>query len=354
MQSTTTQSSGPKHIGAIDLAKGIAIVGVLAIHAPLFPETRFFDAFIARSVPIFLLLLGVTGELWHRRAPKTAVRDWYRARLPRLLLPFWVALTLWWIGASSLGANLPPLDLRILLGLALGQVHWAPIFWFVPVAAQWILLFPALRWALETFGDGKVLLASLAITVASVLCSEDIITFMIATSIAPAPVNDAGFWKVLYFLLFGPAFALHVTAGAVIARRGLPLKPQLGWACLVAYLLASARLSGANLDSLAEVTVQRSIDPLLGVALIALSPLLTAAKVIASPLAWLGRHSWYVYLGHGWAHSIVGLVAPSIVLGAPPSTRVPYFFALLALGSTAGLLEAYVTRPSSPKSESLS
>lgn len=325
----------PQHDPAIDRAKGLAILGVLAIHASILAGSWFFDAVIARSVPLFLVLLGINGELWHRaHAGSARTWLWLRVRLTRLMVPFWVAAALFWVAASSFGGALPPFDLRVMAGLALGQIPWAPLFWFVAVAAQWIVLFPLLRLAFKRCGNPATLALAAAVTALSVVFQSEILWWMFSLSIAEPPSGGDGIWEVLYhFMVFGPAFAWHIAGGVWLARAQLPLSATQGGLALVTYALLLAGLAVAEPSSATQGIAQRLLDPLLLVGILGLASLPQGATALSRSLSWLGRESWFVYLGHAVVHS--SLTAAGYDLGQENGAlwRAGYFLALLGSGA---------------------
>ncbi len=321
------------HDPAIDLAKGLATLGVFCIHTPLFDGTWFFDNFIARAVPLFFVLLGLNGELWWRR--HGAERSWYASRLPRLLLPFWSAVALWWAIASfTLPAQLTALDWRIVLGALLTFTPQAPIFWFVPVAVQLLLVFPLLRSAMRGRGEVAVLVATAAACIATVAWKLNVLVAVrdwTAFLGAPAPGT---MWTYLYpFQLFGPGFLWHVAAGVWIARRLLPVSARQGGVALVVYLIWVFALADPGFREGTGNTLYRLGDPVLVVALLGLAPLaLRGFAPAATALSAIGRRSWHLYLGHAALHSALppGQLQP--FSGGPLSARIVYFVVLFVVG----------------------
>ena len=83
--SASTMTDARNHLPELDRLKGFAIACVVCIHAELYSHTLFFDRIVNRAVPIFIVLFGVTSELWWKRAQaaeadRSPVARWYRTR----------------------------------------------------------------------------------------------------------------------------------------------------------------------------------------------------------------------------------------------------------------------------------
>jgi peptidoglycan/LPS O-acetylase OafA/YrhL len=143
--------SRPDRSEAIDVLKGIAIIGVLLQHALAPEELRsIFTAFhLGLAVPVFVLLTGMnlTGSL--QRTGSTSLGQIYTRvyvgrRVGRLLPPLVVA----W-GAS------------LVLGIALGRLAMSPQLallsfpmpgpgdYYIPVLLQMVLVTPVVFWAMS-------------------------------------------------------------------------------------------------------------------------------------------------------------------------------------------------------------
>ncbi len=103
MQTATEPAGRAPEIGWL---KGLAILGVLCIHARFLDGTAVFEHAINRAVYVFLVVVGVNSELWWQqprlraRTWFTRTREWYRTRLVRLLVPVWVFGAMWWLGVA--------------------------------------------------------------------------------------------------------------------------------------------------------------------------------------------------------------------------------------------------------------
>lgn len=83
------------HMPEIDWLKGVAVLCVICIHAELLKGTFAFRELIERAVMIFMVLFGISSELWFQRQPadrRGVLRDRYVHRLSRLLLGYWLLI----------------------------------------------------------------------------------------------------------------------------------------------------------------------------------------------------------------------------------------------------------------------
>jgi peptidoglycan/LPS O-acetylase OafA/YrhL len=141
------------HRSEIDRAKGWAILAVVCIHARLLEGTVAFEHVINRAVPVFLILFGVTSELWWRRRERddssssgSITVSWYRARLTRLFPPLWAMATAWWLVAIATGgAYTFAWGWGDAIVTYAGYSPWIGASWFVTVVLELVLFFPLLR-----------------------------------------------------------------------------------------------------------------------------------------------------------------------------------------------------------------
>jgi len=212
-------------LGAIDIARGFAILWVVAYH--LWTDLRFPDVYPEQSqafrevlvqlgdrdlpgamaagieaflragylgVPLFMLLSGVslTISAMQPDAPRSTTRAIPR-RLRRLLVPYWagfaiavafaVALaTVQWQrhGGDALGHYIRNGDINVdndqlLAGLFLvprifaNDLQFAPegSLWFVLVVVQYYVVFPALLVVMRRFGPARLVAGALVVTLAA-------------------------------------------------------------------------------------------------------------------------------------------------------------------------------------------
>jgi len=197
----TNRSSYPE----IDRLKGVAIVFVLLIHPRVFVGHAFHDAIVDRGVPIFLCLFGMTSELWWRgqredRGFPAITWAWLEMRLPRLILPVWAMLAVWW----PMQLMLWPAALhepKFLIAMAAGYLPWVGAGWFITVILELVLLFPAWRFAWTHLGALIATLVALFVTIASNLWSLRIRDMMRWTLLDSMPFDP-----YYYFWIFAPAY----------------------------------------------------------------------------------------------------------------------------------------------------
>jgi peptidoglycan/LPS O-acetylase OafA/YrhL len=319
----------PRRIPALDWTKGLAILGVILIHAKALDGTIFFEQVIQRSVPVFLVLFGITSEFWWQRHGGTSLRSlvaWYRERFSRLLLPVWTAATLWWVCAAALG-HTAQYGWPHLLVSYVGYSPWIGVSWFVTLMLQLVVLFPLLRVATIKLGRDLSLIAAMTILLA---CGVHYWAIIAAgRDLLHNTAYEPGFF---YFWIFAPRAFWPVVAGIVVARCGLPTKPSL----LLLSLGAVVGVYAIDTVLLPPLVRPSLFFPVADVPFTLL--LLSAASAfrftpgLNNALGWLGRSSWGIYLAHTIVHSLVHF------LGFAPEElgmemRWAYAALLLASGS---------------------
>lgn len=338
-------STGPARdrISELDWVKGFAILCVLCIHAKVLAGTLIYDQLIDRAVPIFLVLFGISSELWwsqaRRQHPERVALRWYKTRLARLMVPVWSVSTLWWLVAIPTGhAAELRLDLGHLVATYLGYSPWIGISWFVTIILQLVLLFPVIRWLVDRLGAVMSLIISALTTGLCALYLWDIVDA--GKWLLRGPVPEPGWY---YQWIFSPRALWHVTAGIVVARVGARLRGR------VVAVAAMLWLVSVGLEEL----VQPPMDPLWSplkrqvVARLADVPValfvLGAVRVLRpqSPvgrvLAWFGAASWGIYLGHMLVHELVHGLGHWPEL-KPMPVRVAYALVLLTGGAALALI----------------
>lgn len=317
------------HFGEIDALKGLAILGVLAIHAQLFEGTFAWSALIDRSVPILVILFGATSELsWRARADAPAsatVREYWRSRLVRLMPPIWVAVGLWWIMVYSLNRELPGWPWPLVH--ALGYMPQIGTSWFITLIVQLVLIVPVLHFALHR-APVLTFAIAFAVMVWGHLHALDVIDSMRTLLLDSAQAN--GFFAFYYFWIFMPIRIFPVLAGMSLARRDMRL-PRSGVLGCAVFLIAGMVVQRTLI---ADNMVRNALAALLDVPLtIVLLELLRAGcpQRVADVLGWLGRGSWSVYLGQLVVHNTLHPIFKD-ALARSQGARVLYFASLLAGG----------------------
>jgi peptidoglycan/LPS O-acetylase OafA/YrhL len=331
----------PRHLPEIDWLKGFAILCVVCVHAKIY-DLGFVHIYVVnRAVPIFLVSLGITSELFFRKhendPPRARLSSWYRSRFLRLLPPVWAMAAAWWAAVLYFHqADALQVGGREAVLTFLGYAPWIGTAWFITLVLQLVLIFPLLRWICVEAGAASVLPATALLCGYSVWWTWDLITFGMRHFQDPIP--EPG-W--VYAWIFAPRVFFHVVAGIFVARywRGRP-NPM-------AALLAAALWAGATsimvsrppspddyvMGPIRHQIVAYLLDVPLAIALLGFFGLLTRFER-AFPLRFLafcGRASWGIYLGHLFVHEFIhlGRIAPET---GPDWVRFIYAALLLFTG----------------------
>ena len=124
------ERGGAPREAEIDWLKGLAILFILLIHArPI--EGGLYEHLINRAVPMFIVLFGVTSELWwrgHVARGEAPIGPWYRTRLVRLMIPVWGMLLVWWPFEFEFDPAVPQ-GIRPVLATAVGFMPWIGTGW---------------------------------------------------------------------------------------------------------------------------------------------------------------------------------------------------------------------------------
>jgi peptidoglycan/LPS O-acetylase OafA/YrhL len=347
--SSTTEPG--EHVPELDWLKGFAILSVICIHAELFSSSFFFLQVINRAVPIFLVLFGVSSELWWqreaRRAPDRVLRNWYGRRLGRLLPGFWLMMALWWLVVFTWRA--PPGNLRLGAPQAalsfIGYAPWLGTTWFVTVVLQYVLVFPFVRRATVALGAvASLLLAALATLAGSwyLLNVIDAARSWLGDNVPPPG------WY--YGWIFGPRLLWDVVAGIFVARLwGGRISAR---ATLVAFALTAVGVYVADVarggpedfwGPVRAFTVQHIVDVPLSIALLGFFRWVPLPAAVRRFLAWCGVWSWGIYIGHIFAHDMLELAGQRLRLGEQ-WVRALYVVFLLAAGAALAVLAERAAR----------
>ena len=340
------------HRPEIDVLKGLAIIGVVCIHAKLGEGTLFFDYVINRSVPVFLFLFGVTSELWWARAPaEHRLKRWYAHRFKRLVVPFWGMAAVWWLAALKFGHPLP-LGAKELAFTFLGYTAWIGTGWFVTLVLELVAVWPGLRWLVVRSGPWLALAAAALITAVSNYHALELVD--LGRRLIGGPVIEPGWY---YFWIFLPRVAWPVVAGLVLARlSGGRVGHRLAIAALLAVPLGvwvcevGVRPDEFIVGKLRQLAAAHLFDVPLALALLGLLGWRKLPEIVGRPLAWCGRASWGIYLGHLLVHELVQFSGHYFFVG-PMIERAIYAAILLGSGvllafSGAKLLELAGSRRS--------
>jgi len=276
------------HIVAIDMAKGVAIVWVILIHAEVLQQRWVLHHLINHAVPVFLVLFGVNAEQWWRRRGTSDLGLWYRRYLRRILLPVWAVLPVWWVVGHWLQPERVPVSWRIVTANLLGYLPNVGTAWFVTLILQIVIVFPLLHWAARRIGSGAVLAGGLLCLAATVAWQAWL------------------WWRLGPFNLvaFAPRMLGHVTFGLFLASRLDRVTLRVGLVALLLWLLLAAVQETAALAPLRDAA-ERLMDLPLTVGLLVVMDHLAGVRWIALPLAWLGINSYGLYVGQMLVYNLV-------------------------------------------------
>lgn len=305
---------------AIDCVKGLAILAVIAIHAEVLVGRPVQRHLINHAVPVFVVLFGLNAEHWWRRHGAPSAIRWWAARARRLYPPLWATLGCWW--TMTLAVSPWWLDARPAL-VALNVAGVLPNIgtgWFVTVLLQLVVLQPFLRRLSERSSEAVLLALGLGCLVATVVWRPVLVDWL--------GVRGAR--------MFGPRLLGHVAFGMVLARRLPALDLRAGLAAALAVLgcaIVQERWAPHPLAGVAE----RLHDLPLTVCLLVVCRRFGRWPALGAPLAWLGVHSYGLYLGQLLVHDGV-----SLLLGLRGGvTRLgPWSYAILLLCGAVAMVQA--------------
>jgi peptidoglycan/LPS O-acetylase OafA/YrhL len=307
-------------IVAVDMLKGVAIVWVMLIHANLFGGTVVMSALINHAVPIFVVLSGLNSELWWERRTVGDLGTWLWSRARRLYPPLWAMLAVWWAMALCSARPLGPLSWTLAARHAIGDLQWVDTGWFVTLLVQLLVVFPFLHFAARRLGDLPVLAFGLVCLLATITWRFWLL----------GPLGYGG------LLVFAPRMFAHLTFGMLLAHHLDWLTPRTALAALALVVPGWLVHGGVIAPALGEHAAWLLDLPLTVVLLVAMEPL-ARRPWIARPLAWLGVHSWGLYLGQ-----ILVIAAIAFPMGRAwaPAHLAPVVYAPLLLGGAIALVWA--------------
>ncbi len=331
-----------EHLIEIDHLKGIAILCVVWIHASPFDSTLLFDRIVNRAVPIFVVLWGMTSEMYLQRLEarglglRDLAREWLSNRARRLLVPYWAMAAAWWTIVLLEGfPKVAHLGTREFIATFLGYAPWIGTSWFVTVIIQLTLILPFYRWLAVRVGALPSLIVSAAASSLTAFYLWEITE--VGRSIFG---NDAPHPGWFYQWIFPPRLIWHVTAGMFLVRLWGVRLGRNATLALVGITLVGFVLTGVArgapednfMGTLRQQAVQCLLDVPLALALLGLLQWKPPGGGVGRFLAWCGRWSWGLYLGHLFVYDT------ALLAGFDPGNwgnpdRVMYGLILLASGS---------------------
>ncbi|MDD9967602.1 MAG: acyltransferase [Myxococcales bacterium] len=320
-----------QRVHTVDVLRGFAMLGVIAVHARAAVDWPWHGYVVNRAAPVFLMLMGVSAEFFrqrHARAGRAGLAKAYLgATARRLLVPFWSWLAV--LAVVALVAGTGPRSSAEWLLSPFGYVAWAGPTWLLTVIALISLAVPVLHFMIARLGPAVVGALGLAVTV---LCHLNALAVIDALRpVLPLRPEMPGFFL---FWVFAPSYVWHVVAGMWLGRRRAHVTPDLFSVAVLALIwgywgiaqLAASRPFLAN-------GLRGALDVPLTIVLLGLVQLLARSNVLGMPLAFVGRASWGVYLGHSLVLATLQFHGHRLQFG-DLETRLVYFAGL----SLAGLL----------------
>ena len=332
--STTPRVQVPE----IDWLKGFCILCVVCIHAAFLEGTQTYRFVINRAVPVFLVLFGLTSELWWQRARANelpnATKQWFVGRFARVVPGYWAMMAAWWLAVTfwqrpddNLTLGWPQFVMTVL-----GIAGWVGTSWFVTLILQYIVLFPWLRrvpsglWAILPLAATAAITGITALYVFEVMKLGDV-------------VFGKNVQNMYYYWVIFPRAIWHVTAGMFIARWwqgriNLPITLAAIVVCVIgAFVTIDVRHVEWHLEGrVREVALLHLLDVPLTIALLGVFRWLPLPDFARRFLGWCGRWSWGIYLAHLFIHEI-GRIAGFNPTLYPHTTRAAYALLLFVSGA---------------------
>ncbi|HET9063995.1 MAG TPA: acyltransferase family protein [Candidatus Binatia bacterium] len=315
-----------QRIASLDVAKGVAILFVIGIHAELLFPGILYTHVISRAVPMFLVFFGITSTMWwDAHSDSGRLGSWYRSRVARLLPPYWLAVLVWWSGQQALSDV--PVGFDALAWSLVAYAPWIQTSWFVTAILQIVLMFPLLRSVPRAIGFAP----SLAIAAATMATAQTYALSLNAWLHALLPHSDValGFYA---FWIFVPHYFWLVLCGMALVSLAAGVTPAQALVAIVLFVTPGLVEPLVTTPSAISRVSMSLADPGRAVLLLAAAAIVAPLARCSALLVWLGRNSWEIYVGQMAVHSL-GYSA-WCRMGGPTEHRYAYA-ALLTIGGVA-------------------
>jgi peptidoglycan/LPS O-acetylase OafA/YrhL len=317
-QSTAAQPRA--HDPVIDYVKGIAALGVIAIHAEVLAGRWLMVHVLNHAVPIFVVLFGMNAERWWRERGEASAAAWYRGRARRFYPPLWSATLLWCALVLPMRPDLLHPRLAFVVCNVTGIKPSLGAGWYVTVLLQLLLLQPLLHRLARRGGTGLVVAVGLACLTTTVALRSSLLATL-------------GLWG---YLVLAPRLLTEVAFGMWLAPR----LSRCGGRVLVVAVLATvccASVQTALEPQPLATYPERLVDLPLTVALLIACRPLARRRAIVVPLAWLGVNSYGLYLAQAVVHD-VAIYRLGIGIGGPSLHYGPWPYAAFLLATAVVLV----------------
>ena len=315
-----TMSEKEERIFWLDLARAIAICGVVWIHsivpllydydkkaAPNWWVGNIYDSFARMSVPLFVM---ITGALLLGRSEKPIPFLW--KRLPRLIFPLFVwgliykYISMDGFSFSSLG--------QVSLDLAQGNAHFH--LWFMYMIIGLYFAIPILQ-VLVSNGTNQILYYFVAV-------------WFLAVSVLPFITRFAD-TNIILELSFATGYTGYLVLGYILSR--MPINKKIILAAAAIYLLSVCATGAANFiltylhkgffdgyfrEYLAPTVIAMSVSAFILIRQLGTLNIFTNSKLISLLVLHLSEFSYGIYLSHV-------LFLTWITNGFAPFTRNPIY-----------------------------
>jgi peptidoglycan/LPS O-acetylase OafA/YrhL len=346
----TRRRRATAHLLGMDAVRVLATLLILVIHADHWPlqdggaDRAFWlgvDDLSRVSVPLFVVLGGLL--LAYRRQDEMALPTFFRRRLGRSLLPWFVWIPVYAVVGILLTQEIPPNWPGVVAWWLLGGGH----LWYLVLIPQLYLAFQL--WPRSPRATAALALAAMALQTA--LC----LYRLHAPSSAPLNGLFLPYGYEFFFFWIG-YFALGVALGSRLAgdRPRWPAWPFWLAAAGGAALLPALNVSSAANASFAEGTgaylvpgLPLLVVPLFFAVAITAEPILESRAGLREVVRRLSRYSLGIYITHEALMDVPGrLLAPLLLQRHLPVSALG--FALLVPATLAlayGLTRLIVATP---------